>query len=44
MIKNTYPTTSTSSTNLLPHPNVLQFLKMYSSSLDVVKGKKTVVL
>jgi hypothetical protein len=40
MIKNTYPATSTSNTTLLPDPRVLQFLKMYSQSVEVVKGKK----
>jgi hypothetical protein len=40
MIKNTYPAPSASNTTLLPDPRVLQFLKMYSQSLEVVKGKK----
>jgi hypothetical protein len=40
MIKNTYPATSASNTTLLPDPRVLQFLKMYSQSIEVVKGKK----
>jgi hypothetical protein len=40
MIKNTYPTSPTSTTTLLPDPSVLQFLKAYSQSLEVLKGKK----
>jgi hypothetical protein len=39
MIKNTYPAQPTPSATLLPDPSILQFLKMYSQSLEVIKGK-----
>jgi hypothetical protein len=40
MIKNTYSAPSTTNTALLPDPRVLQFLKLYSQSLELMKGKK----
>jgi hypothetical protein len=40
MIKNTYPAQPSPSTTLLPDSRVLHFLKMYSQSIEVVKGKQ----
>jgi hypothetical protein len=44
MIKNPYSAQPTSSTTLLPDPSIVQFLKMYSQSVEVVKGLSTAVL
>jgi hypothetical protein len=44
MIKNPYSAQPTSSTALLPDPNILRFLKMYSQSLEVIKGKSASIL
>lgn len=39
MIKNTYSSNPNPTTNLLPHPKVLLFLKQYSQSIETLKGK-----
>jgi hypothetical protein len=44
MIKNPYSAQPTSSTTLLPDPSILQFLKMYSQSLEVIKGKSASII
>jgi len=44
MIKNTYSAQPTPSTSLLPDPSILQFLKMYSQSIEVIKGKTASIL
>jgi hypothetical protein len=44
MIKNTYPAQPTPSATLLPDPSILQFLKMYSRSIEVIKGKNAAIL
>ena len=44
MIKNPYSAQPTSSASLLPDPSILQFLKMYSQSLEVIKGKSASIL
>jgi hypothetical protein len=44
MIKNTYPAPSTQTSALLPDPRVLEFLKLYSQSLEVIKGKRARIL
>ncbi len=44
MIKNPYSEQPTSSATLLPDPSILQFLKMYSQSLEVIKGKSASIL
>lgn len=44
MIKNPYSAQPCQNNVLLPHPKTLQFLKMYSKSIDVVKGKKAMIL
>lgn len=40
MIKNTYATHSKATKALLASPQVLNFLKQYSASIEVLKGKK----
>lgn len=40
MIKNTYSSNPNPTTNLLPNPSVLLFLKQYSQSVEALKGKK----
>lgn len=40
MIKNTYSSHLNSTATLLPDPRIIMFLKQYSQSLEVLKGKK----
>jgi hypothetical protein len=44
MIKNTYSVTATSNPTLLPNASVIDFLKRYSQSIEVLKGTKTKVV
>jgi len=44
MIKNTYPTHPKRTKSFLPNPQVLDFLKKYSASIEVLKGKKNIIL
>jgi hypothetical protein len=44
MIKNSYSAQPTTSATFLPHPSVLQFLKMYSKSVEVIKGKSASII
>lgn len=44
MVQNNYSETLPQNQTLLPHPKVLNFLKMYSKSLEVKKSKQMVLL
>jgi hypothetical protein len=44
MIKNSYSETLPQTQTLLPNPRVLDFLKMYSKSVEVKKSKNLFVL
>jgi hypothetical protein len=44
MVQNNYSETLPQTQTLLPNPRVLDFLKMYSKSVEVKKSKNLVVL
>ncbi|MFM6945516.1 MAG: hypothetical protein ACKOWW_00090 [Flavobacteriales bacterium] len=44
MVQNNYSETLPQTQALLPHPRVIDFLKMYSKSLEVKKSKNRVIL
>lgn len=44
MIKNTYSAPTTSNPTMLPNASVIDFLKRYSQSIEVLKGVKSKVV